>query len=236
MNNSSVIEKCDVLDDKTNIYWFIIVTVLSFCFLIIHYTYFENKIISNRNWSVWLMDNSKQFFSSFISIFCLLISKNKTSIPDQCAWFFYLFILDTILGVILTFGLCRTTLFCFHKCNDRMATQWLTIGNYLTKGYKYKWRVWCIQNLHWNICYLLARGECSFIIFWTTSNWPEIIGWLSGLWGNYRELELYFVLIILPLFLYTTQYLIQNKYLCRKAPLKPNILYTHRQPLIHNIV
>jgi hypothetical protein len=236
MNQSSIIAQCDVLDDRSNIYWFILVTVLSFCFLIIHYTYFENKIIINRNWSVWLMDNSKQFFSSFISIFCVLICKNKTMITDHCAWFFYLFSVDTILGVILTLGLCRTTLFCFHKCNDRMATKWLTIGNYLTQGYAYKWHIWCIQNLHWNICYLLARGQCSLIIFYTTNKWPEIIGWLSGLWGNYRELELYFVLVILPLFLYTAQYLIQNTYLRRKSPQKPNILDTRRQPLIYNIV
>jgi hypothetical protein len=105
------------------------------------------------------MDNSKQFFSLCISIYWVLIIKNKTLITDRCAWFSFLFIVDTILGVMLTLGLCRTTLFCFHKCNCRMTTQWLSFGNYITKGYDYKWRIWCIQTIHWNICYLFAHGQ-----------------------------------------------------------------------------
>lgn len=236
MTNSSIIEKCDGLDENTNVFFLIIVTILSFFFLIIYHIYFENKITNYRNWSLWLMDNSKQFFSSFINIFYLVISENNTLIPDQCARFFYIFIVDTILGVILTFGICRITLFCFHKCNNWMATQWLTTGYYLAKGYEYKWRIWCIQNLHWNICYLLSRGICSLIVLWTTTRSPEIIAGLSRLWNNHRELERYFVFFLLPLFLYTTQNLIQNRYLCRKTPPKPNILYNHHQPLIHNFV
>ena len=237
MSNSTIIENCAILNDIATISVFILVIIVSFCFLFIHKICFENKTQNKRTWNVWCMDNSKQFFSSCISVSCILSpTENKMLVPDQCALYCFLFIIDTILGVMITFGLSQTTLFCFHKYNHRMTIQWLTIGNYFTKGYGYKWRIWCIQTLHWNICYLFSHGECIFIASWTITKWPEIISWLSGFLNNKLQLELYFGLIILPLLLYTTQYLVQNRYLRRKSSKKTYILDTQHQPLIYSIV
>jgi len=172
--------------------------------------YFNEK----RTWKIWFMDNIKQGLSSllghFWAIFIAITLSNNENTQHQCGWYLIQFLIYTIIGVGLSFLFSILTIKLLKMCFPNFTNEYLTIGYYDLGQNSFS--VWKIQTLHWLFVSITARMLCSLLIFYSNNIWISSLVWFDNIWNNKRE-ELLFVVLILPIKLNCTQYLLQNRFL-----------------------
>ena len=185
----------------------------------------EYKSNRGRPWNLWLMDNTKQGLSSslahiYATYIAVLFSQGTegTNDGDPCAWFLIQFLIDTAIGVFLSFGLSKFSIFLIGECNQPLAKRWLTIGNYNTLTPKHRYFIWGVQVFHWLVCSLLARLICSLILLATLPLWNSFAYAFSQPWQHHRHAELVFVVLGMPIIMNSVQFLLTNWYLRWKRP------------------
>jgi len=209
---SLFIHKIFIENDFNNLYTRLKLCIYSKCCCVNTFKYSQN---TPRKWNVWLMDNIKQGFSTlaghFWAIYAakLLTSNNN----DECGWFLIQFLVDTLFAIVLSFLLSKLSIKIISLISKSFADKWLTIGNYYTTYYNYKYQIWLFQTVHWLVCNLLARIACTYFILGCYHYFENINVWFSNMWINNRDNELIVVSLIIPLIMNTIQLLIQNWFL-----------------------
>ena len=198
---------------------------------------YKEEINEKRNWNIWIMDNTKQGVSSalahiYATYLAVVYSNGEEQIDDECAWFLAQFLVDTVIGVLLSFGISRFTVFIINRCLPKFGRNWLIIGNYNTLGVKRRYSVWLFQVFHWILCSMIARVVCSILILITLSVWKRFNIAFSNIWIDHRYRELVFVVIGMPILLNSIQFLLTNWYLHWRRPKINSFLV---QPLHSNI-
>lgn len=175
----------------------------------------ENYELHARNWKIWFMDNIKQglsiLYGHFWAIYAAkLLSKDNS---DECGWFIIQFLVDTILAIFLTFMLSKLSIKLISLLSKSFADIWLSIGNYDTKYYNYKYKIWIFQTFQWLLCSLLARIICTYLILGNYNYFIIINNWFSNFWTDNRNDELIVVILVIPIIMNIIQLLIQNWFL-----------------------
>lgn len=180
------------------------------------------KYKPGRPWKLWLMDNTKQGLSSSIAhiyaTYIAVLFSHGTNDGDPCAWFLIQFLIDTALGVFLSFGLSKLSIFLIGECNQPLAKRWLTVGNYYTMSHRQIYFIWGVQVFHWLVFSLLARLICSLILLATLPIWNSVAFAFSQPWQHNRHAELVFVVLGMPILMNSVQFLLTNWYLRWKRP------------------
>ena len=180
------------------------------------------KCENARSWKMWFLDNFKQGLSTGMShiwgTFVAIKISGKSG-NDQCGWFLLQYMIDTVIGVILTILLSKLTVFIMFKINYGIAMKWLTIGNYgdETRHQRLFYKIWIVQIFHWLVCSLLARIFCSIILLIFKNENDKFVDWFGDLWTN-KHNELIFVILVIPLIFNTLQFIVQNIFLRWKRP------------------
>ena len=178
------------------------------------------------------MDNIKQGLSSFVghlwAIFFAITLSNSENTQYQCGWFLIQFLIDTIIGIGLSFLFSILTIKLLKICFPNFTNQYLTIG-YYDFG-RNRFTVWKIQTFHWLFVSITARMICSLIIYFSHNLWISSLEWFDNIWNNKKE-ELLFVVLIIPIKLNCMQYLLQNRFLRWTSPKRNDIL---RVPILDN--
>lgn len=185
------------------------------------------KYIEKRTWRTWFMDNTKQVLSSslahiYATYIAILFSNNDNANAsnggDPCAWFLIQFLIDTAIGVFLSFGLSKATIFFIGWRDERLVNRWFLVGNYQTQGPKRVYTVWVVQVVHWVFCSLVARMCCSLFMYATLPLWVLFADSFSQTWEHHRHAELIFVVLGMPILMNSVQFLLTNWYLRWRRP------------------
>jgi len=238
-------EQCILIGNTfANIMQFLVATV-AIIVLFIHKIFIEDNIFhlksrviscitkkpypkynSGRPWSQWILDNTKQGLSSSLAhiyaTYVAVLFSHGSDAGDPCAWFLIQFLIDTALGVFISFGLSKLSIFVIGEINQPFKMRWLTIGNYNTLDAKYKYKIWLLQLLHWVICSLLARVFCSVFLLISLPLWQSFAYQFSMPWEHHRNAELVFVVLGMPIIMNSVQFLLTNWYLRWNRPIINN--------------
>jgi hypothetical protein len=175
-----------------------------------------------RSWKMWFLDNFKQGLSTGMAhiwgTFVAIKISGKSG-NDQCGWFLLQYMIDTVIGVVLTLALSKITVFIIFKISYGIAMKWLSIGNYgdEKRHQILFYKIWIIQVFHWLVCSLLARIFCSVVLLIFRYENDKFVDWFSGLWSN-KHNELIFVILVIPLIFNTIQFIVQNIFLRWNRP------------------
>jgi hypothetical protein len=178
---------------------------------------------NSRSWKMWLLDNLKQGFSTGMSHIWGTYAAIKISGKfdnDECGWFLLQYLIDTIIGVILSIFLSKISVFTIKKISYKIGTKWFNIGNYGDFGRNRKlfYTIWIVQLLHWSVCSLFARISCTLILLGFSKKNNVFVEWFSNLWNNSNN-ELLFVVLFVPMFFNSMQFIVQNLFLRWKKPI-----------------
>jgi hypothetical protein len=199
----------------------VVVLVLAISSLFIHKILVENNILNifkdnlrRRTWPIWFMDNLKQGISTFIAHWwAVFISVYLGSDSDECGIFFIQFMIDTLIGLLLSFVFSKASIKLLDYFCPNISVKWFTIGNYSSYVNYQKYLIWLVQCLHWCLCSMLARIICSSILILAYPKFLEFNEHFSNQFVNNRHTELLLVTLIIPLIIDTFQFLIQNWFL-----------------------
>ena len=191
--------------------------------------YFE---ANRRRFFVWFADNAKQGISSAVTHgFATAIAvelRNLVPWVNECDWYLMVFLWDTILGCLLSIEL--------HKLTAGIARSisWLEflarIGEYEAKRdangdlppstFLERFLRWFFQMLHWVLCCIVGR-LCVFFLLYLAHDPLGHIAILFGYWAcgqHSTDTKVWTNVVIVPLFLDSTQYIVQNFWLKAKKP------------------
>ena len=202
--------------------------LLSFSALIVK-RYFEHP---KRPTVVWILDTSKQAFSSVLAHFMnmlLAIILSEKNASDNWEWYFINITVDVLLGVFLCYFLLRG----LEKLALWLGIGSLNTGNYININsdktisteaeYELKFdsgeidiKVWLLQIIMWGV--IVATVKIILFFFqMLVAEYLEfvskiLIGWLH----IYPKIKLILIMMIIPFLLNTFQYWIQDNFLKHK--------------------
>jgi hypothetical protein len=138
---------------------------------------FRYKEIPQRPWNVWMLDVSKQGFSSLAAHLCSIVISiiAHTTAPkaSECAWYWIVFTTDTILGTAIAVALHNAIVALAQKMHAQNKAcgkaQWSVrlwdwirdSGNY---GNPVSYSKWGVQLTEWMLMNIISRVVCGFII------------------------------------------------------------------------
>ena len=157
-----------------------------------------------RNFTEWAFDASKQAIAAAVThVFNILlamimahikISKDPSVHPDQCAWYFINFCIDTFFGIALVFFFVRTVETFAHECGYKTLAE---SGNYGSMENP-SWKIFSIQLFVFLLITLLVKFILALLV-WPLSGPLGRFGiWLFAPLRQSPELELVIVMVIGP--------------------------------------
>ena len=174
-----------------------------------------------RFWTVWIMDISKQGMSSlfchFIAIIIALLMSVLSTNTNECAWYFLVYIIDTIIGTLVSFGLLILTTKIAIKYNITSLTK---SGEY---GIPPSKRIWIKQLCTWCIIVIIARCISGFIVWCLRSELEVVASSIAISFETNPKLFLGLVMIICPFIINLIQMWIQDNFLKNKIIIIPII-------------
>lgn len=219
--------KCEILG-TFGVFVQVWLGLLSFAALLI------KRVIENpkRPVVVWLLDTSKQAFSSVLAhcinlILAVLLSKAGTS--DNWDWYFINITVDVLLGVFLCFFILKG----IEKVAIRYQINVLNTGNYVNIDYEKEflidfeptkqteiddidYRIWWVQIVIWGMIVIVVKITLFFfqLLFASVLEIASsvFIGWLR----IYPNVKLVLIMVIVPFLLNTFQFWIQDNILKAK--------------------
>lgn len=175
----------------------------------------RHREIPRRRFETWFMDVSKQGIGAIYAhvlnmIIAALIVANVRGdfvLEDQCAWYATMYVMDTVVGLVLSIYL----LALLDKVSN--ARNWTTLmhsGVYVGPD---RYITWGHQILAWLLILTVVKAILTFLM-WAAS--PILGFWAAILFapfdGNTR-MELLFVMIVFPGFLNVIWFWITDQYL-----------------------
>ena len=157
-----------------------------------------------RNFKEWVFDASKQaiaaavthVFNIFLAMIMahIKISKDPSVHPDQCAWYFINFCIDTFFGIALVFFFVRTVEKLARECGYRILAE---SGNYGSSENP-SCKIFSIQLFVFLLITLLVKFILALLV-WPLSGPLGRFGiWLFAPLRQSPELELVIVMVIGP--------------------------------------
>ena len=191
--------------------------LLALFFLLIK-RYRENP---KRSWTIWLMDVSKQCASGlcihYIAILMSLLMASLTAPENECAWYFLVFVMDTVLGTFISYILLISTSFISNKYNIRSL---LKSGDY---GIPPSKCIWIKQLIVWCIIVIISRLVTGFVIWCLHIPFGLFVNYIATIFINRPHLFLILIMIICPFMLNLIQIWIQDNFLKKKIVIHPII-------------
>mmetsp|Transcript_3670 Transcript_3670/g.3272 ORF Transcript_3670/g.3272 Transcript_3670/m.3272 type:complete len:249 (-) Transcript_3670:134-880(-) len=195
-------------------------------FSLIYKRYFVESNL--RPLHVWLLDVSKQVFSSMIIhvwnicqsiIFSNISTQNGNSNgTDECANYFMYFLLDTVLGVYLVWSMLRITQFYANK------NQFLPLKHQGFYGKPIRMSWYCIQFIVFLVATLFSKIILGIFMYLFSTPADNIGLILFKPFHSIPNIELVVVMVVCPCFLSMIQYWIQDNFLMN-APVDKHIYH-----------
>lgn len=183
-------------------------------FLSLSALYVKRKVeYPQRQWRVFKYDVSKQIvgmgFAHLINISIAIMFKKKYSMSDECRWYFLNFLIDVTVGI----GVNYLLLSFFKKQYIKYSWTSLTTGEYKPSNNWYN-KGFILQLLNWLLIILLSKAIVLSIILIPMRNTLDSFGkWFLGPVSHNNSIELFIVMILLPLLFNITQFWIQDNIL-----------------------
>mmetsp|Transcript_32949 Transcript_32949/g.57790 ORF Transcript_32949/g.57790 Transcript_32949/m.57790 type:complete len:150 (-) Transcript_32949:3577-4026(-) len=129
---------------------------------------------------------------------------------DPCVWYFINLVLDTTVGVLLAIIMLEAVELCAYK----MAWHKLRSGNYYdTESFEIDLGAWAMQLMVWGSIVSLAKWLVVVVMTFYTTQLSKIgHSALNSLMGN-PQLELFVVMVAVPLCLNCIQFWVQDNFL-----------------------
>lgn len=166
-------QTCSLLEGSWALIAQILLGMIAFSTLIVK----RAKEDPKRPLNIWLMDVSKQIISLFmahtLAILAAMLTTSLTHLgTSQCAWYFVMYSLDTIIGTMITYMMHTSIISGLQAAvNDRklqegstmmsLAQYIITCGDY---GDPVSLRRWFWQVIEWTFCVLSARIFCGGMV------------------------------------------------------------------------
>jgi len=160
-----------------------------------------------RDFKIWALDVSKQAIGSCFAHGCnvvLAMLLSTISIqnpgehpmhPDQCAWYFINFLVDSFLGLPLSWALLEVVHMVAQKCHLEALTE---SGNY---GKDNVYCTWLTQLIAW-LWIVFATKLTLGLLIWPLGRTLGRFGvWLFGPLHRSPDIELVIVMVLAPCFI-----------------------------------
>lgn len=164
-----------------------------------------------RPFLVWFLDFFKQCagstFGHFTNIFLAFLLTSRLIDADECQWYFLNYLADTTFGVIFNVSV----LILIQKLSSHMPhPKFIKFGDYGTPISLY---VWFIQLLIWLLIVFVGKLLIlsMYLIFSESMN--ETMKVVFSIFKNRPKTELFIFMIIVPCFMNTLQFWIQDSFL-----------------------
>ena len=180
-----------------------------------------------RSYRIFLLDISKQGLSAgwthVMNLFLAVYLQLKVNKGNGCDWYFINFICEILFGLVLVY-LIHKLIIKFAERNDILILQ---SGVYLSIHdaqyiYRYTWeeldkhinyRVWLIQLGIWLMIVTIAKLLVFAILFQFAAQIIDVGINILSIFRGYPNLELFFVMILVPFIMNSLQYWIQDNFL-----------------------
>lgn len=166
-------QNCSLLGGSWAIIAQILLGMIAFSSLIVKRAREDPK----RSLNIWLMDVSKQAISLFMAhTLAILAAMLTTSLThhgtSQCAWYFVMYFLDTVLGTMIAYMLHTTIISAAQTAVDDRKLQegsnMMSLAQYVIAcgdyGDPVSLRRWFWQVVEWTFCVLFARLCCGGMV------------------------------------------------------------------------
>lgn len=182
-----------------------------------------------RAWNVFLLDISKQGVSSGAGHLCgMLIALFAHRAPaaqgaSECSLYFVVYFMDATLGITLAILFHKAMAWAAHlfygrmqsfKDDDERSLHWteslIESGNY---GDPPNYRKWAIQVAGWATCVVSARLSVGVTLLLTLTYMSRISRALDRAFKHHVDLELFVVMVGIPMLLNVGQAWIQDQVL-----------------------
>ena len=149
-------------------------------------------------------------YGHFANIFLSYLLVNKNENCDECQWYCLNFIIDTTFGTLfnisfLTSFVYITLIFC-----SKDMKEYIKIGDY---GYPPSLYIWILQFVLWLIIISCGKLIILPILIYLSSSISQGLEFIFDGLKNDPNLELVVVMIIIPFFLNSLQFWLQDSYL-----------------------
>ena len=196
--------------------WFAVFIQISLGFLCVGTLVVKRQTENpRREWLVWFMDAMKQGFGSsfghFSNIYLSVIIANRISGGDECQWYCLAFVMDSIFGTIfniLLLSILESLLKRYHQ-----SCFFLKFGEY---GNPPKLAYFLPQLLLWMCIVIVSKISVLIILAEFYGPLDRVMTYLFESIRSYPELELVFVMIVVPVIFNTMQFWIQDTFLKRQ--------------------
>ena len=173
-----------------------------------------------RSWKVFLLDITKQAFSSelahIMNLVLAVLLSSLVKVGDNCSWYFVNLTIDTTVGVFLCFMLITLV----NNIARKYDIMILHSGHYFNEGMPHtdvniNYRIWVVQLTIWCIIVILVKITLFFVQLFFSSELEDYGELVLGGFKGEPEVELVFVMIIAPVVMNSVQYWVQDNFLKR---------------------
>lgn len=203
---------------------------------------------------VWLLDTSKQAFSSVLAHcmnMALAVLLSKANESDNCEWYFINITVDVLLGVFL----CYLLLIGVERLALKYEIGMLNTGNYVNMDYEAEvicdfeptkqtevddidFKIWLAQITVWGLIVIIVKITLFFFQLLVAPILEVISSILIGWLRIYPRVKLILIMVLWPFILNSVQFWIQDNIL--KAKKNKNIEFSkmltvkNRHSMYHN--
>lgn len=167
-----------------------------------------------RDWFVWSLDVGKQGMGSLIghvaNIYLSIVISKSVSSGDECQWYCLTYVVDCAVGTVLNIFFIRVC----EKLYERFPRlEFLDFGFY---GNPPSLLLWTPQLIVWLTIVILSKIIILLVLKHFISPLNTLVGFLFLIFTGQPDLELVFVMIVVPLILNTLIFWIVDTFLKRQ--------------------
>ncbi|KAF0693513.1 Aste57867_15539 [Aphanomyces stellatus] len=214
MPNATEQERCTLLNGGFNDFIQVMLGVIALSVLIFK-RYHEHPM---RPVKIWMFDASKQLIGAGVAhvanmTIAIILTGLATGSnhPDQCAFYFVNFTMDTSFGVAVNFMLLKVLVWAAFRFN---LTSLQVPGDY---GHPIQVRVWAIQLITWLVIICTTKLIIGAFIYALETPLGDMASWLFAPLINYPKAELVIVMVACPVLMNGLQFWIQDNFLKKPA-------------------
>jgi hypothetical protein len=201
--------------------WSIQAVLVGLCFAVLLY----KRLLENprRRWNVFVMDISKQGFSAVLihsMNMYLAYVFSELAVNDQCLWYFINLTIDCTLGALLNYTFLKLSeaaaLKC--RCSSFRTGEYIAPDNSLLIG------AWLFQLTVWCLIACLSKALLLGLIYLTSEFCILVAEAVLEPMSPYPQLELLFVMVVVPTVLNCLLLWVQDNFLKAKPSAKQGLL------------
>lgn len=166
-----------------------------------------------RRFKIFLLDSSKQIFGAgaihCMNMVCAMIFAGDADHGDQCAWYWTNIMIDTTVGVLITYGLLKLTELAFGYDSGHYGKNAATGINWEDDPDYWKWGK---QILVWGVIVALMKLMV-VVVMWAFSSFWIRVSALATHWIEDLQVRLIFVMIVTPTVMNMFQFIVTDSFL-----------------------